>query len=64
MNHIHRLTADRDEAHAQIDAARQELNDLLAYLRSDKFAGTDGDFVHISTDLWPKLVALRFALTR
>jgi hypothetical protein len=62
MNYIARLTAERDAARATIEGARDELGELLAYLASDKFAG-DGDFVHVRTDLMPKLMQLRLTMT-
>jgi len=61
MNYIARLTAERDAAAATLDGARGELAELLAYLASDKFAGA-GDYVHVRTDLMPKLLALRLAM--
>ena len=60
-NHIHTLTRQRDEARATIDETRDALNELLGYLGSDKFSGA-GDYVHIRTDLMPKLLQLRLTL--
>ena len=62
MNHIHRLTAERDALAQVIADATNELSWLLAYLSLDKFARPDNDFVHISTDLMPKLTSLRNTL--
>lgn len=62
MNHIARVTEQRDAAHAAIAAAQDELQDLLAYLSSDKFHGLDADHVHIRTDLMPRLLRLRAAM--
>ena len=62
MNHIHTLTRQRDDARATIEDVRNELNELLAYLDSDKFGTPDGDYVHIRTDLMPKLLKLRLTL--
>jgi hypothetical protein len=65
MNHIARLTSERNDARAQLDAARAELNDLLGYLGSDKFTSApDADHVHVRTDLMPKLLALRLTLSQ
>jgi hypothetical protein len=63
MNHIARLTSDRDAARAVLNDAREELADLLAYLSSDKFGAPDGDYIHIRTDLMPRLLRLRLALS-
>lgn len=64
MNHIARLTSDRDAARAVLNDAREELADLLAYLGSSKFAAApDADYIHIRTDLMPRLLRLRLALS-
>jgi hypothetical protein len=62
MNHIARLTAERDTARGQLADAEQELAAILAYLQSDKFAAPDCDYVHVRTDILPKLTRLRAAL--
>lgn len=62
MNYIHTLQ-DRTAAQAeQITAAREEVEALMSYLLSAKFAGPDNDYVHVSTDMLPKLRALRSTL--
>lgn len=64
MNHIARLTSDRDAARAALVSAQDELNDLLAYLSSSKFTSApDADHIHIRTDLMPRLLRLRLALS-
>ena len=60
-NHIQTLTQQRDDARATISGTRDALNELLGYLGSDKFSG-GGDYVHIRTDLMPKLLTLRLTL--
>lgn len=62
MNHIHRLTAERDAARAALSAAQDELNDLLGYLSSSKFSSPDADHVHVRTDLMPRLLRLRLVM--
>jgi hypothetical protein len=59
MNHIHRLAAERDAAQAQLAEVEASLTDLMAYLLSAKFAGPDADYVHVRTDVLPKLTAIR-----
>lgn len=64
MNHIHNLTAQRDNARDTLKTAHDELTDILVYLSSDKFARPDNDYVHISTDIMPKLMLLRLMLSQ
>lgn len=63
MNHIARLTQDRDTARQTLTDTTDAINQLIGYLCSTKFAGPDNDFVHIRTDLMPKLLALRNTAT-
>lgn len=61
---ITRLISERDAARAVLNDAREELQTLLEYLGSDKFrAAPDADHVHIRTDLMPRLLRLRLALS-
>ena len=62
MNHIARLTGERLEALAQLAAARELVLELEAYLLSSKLHGPDNDYVHVRTDLLPKLAQVRSAL--
>ena len=62
MNHIARLTSERDEARAAIRAAREELASIECYLTSSKFAAPDCDYVHVRTDILPKIAKVRFGL--
>ena len=62
MNHITRLISERDEARETIRNAREMLTDLELYLTSSKFHGPDADFVHVRTDILPKIAQARFAL--
>jgi hypothetical protein len=64
MNHIARMTAERDTARGQLAEAESELAAILAYLATDKFAWPDSDYVHVRTDILPKLQRLRAALGR
>ena len=59
-NHIHRLIRERDEAQQQLADVREALADLRTYLASSKFQGLDADYIHIRTDLVPKLIDLGF----
>jgi hypothetical protein len=62
MNHIRRLTEERDEALTAARQAREQLTELEQYLTSSKFAGPDADYVHVRTDILPKIATIRFAL--
>ena len=61
-NHIHRLIRERDEYAAQVKDARGTLIDIMHYLQTPKFHGPDNDYVHVRTDMMPKLIALQFKL--
>lgn len=62
MNHIARLQSARDEAWQAMRDARDMLSELERYLTSSKFAGADNDYVHVRTDILPKIARARFAL--
>ena len=62
MNHIARITSERDEAWETIREARDMLCELERYLTSSKFAAPDCDYVHVRTDILPKIARARFAL--
>jgi len=61
-NHIARLIRERDEYAAQMRDAREALVDIMHYLQGTKFHGVENDYVHVSTDMMPKLIALQFKL--
>ncbi len=64
-NHIARLIRERDDYAAQMREAREAreaLVDIMHYLQSTKFHGVENDYVHVSTDMMPKLIALQFKL--
>lgn len=58
-NHIHRITRERDEAEQQLDDIRTLLREAEDYLLSRKF--WNDDYVHVRTDMLPKIAAFRFA---
>ena len=64
MNYIQSLREANDEKTATICAAVEELTSLMAYLQTSKFQGPDMDYVHIKTDLFPKLREIRMGLLR
>ena len=57
-NFIHRVIRERDEAHQQL----RQVRDIEHYLTSTKFTNSpDDDYVHVRTDILPKIAAVRFA---
>jgi hypothetical protein len=61
-NHIHRIIRERDEALEQLREVRDRLADIENYLTSSKFTSSpDHDYVHVRTDILPKIAAVRFA---
>ena len=62
MNHIAKLTRQRANALEALRDARELVEELEAYLLSSKFHGPDNDYVHVRTDLLPKLAHVRGAL--
>jgi len=64
MNYINYLQ-DKNEAQGRAVAeAITLLSDLMSYLESSKFKGADNDFVHVSTDIFPKIREIRMSLLR
>lgn len=57
MNYIQFLQDDREDLKATINSIREELLELDRYLRSAKFH--NDDYVHVSTDIMPKLAKIR-----
>jgi len=62
MNYIHRIRSEIEALRAQLSEARSDLIDLEIYLTGTKFAGPDADYVHVRTDMLPKLSAIRSRL--
>jgi hypothetical protein len=60
-NYIARLIKERDEAVTALGDIHWKLVELEVYLTSTKFYGTDNDYVHVSTDILPKISNIRFA---
>ena len=59
MNYIKQLQTNLHEAFDAKVEARMQLTEILSYLASDKFKGDGNDYVHVSTDIYPKLIHLR-----
>lgn len=60
-NYIHRIIRERDEAFRQLRQVREMLCEIEHYLTSAKFTSSpDHDYVHVRTDILPKIAAVRF----
>lgn len=59
MNYIHQLQNENARLKNELSAARDRLIELECYLLSTKFQGVDNDYVHISTDILPKISGIR-----
>ena len=57
-NYIKRLEAENAELKAKLEAVRNLLTETEAYLWTDKFAGIENDYVHVRTDMLPRLHAI------
>lgn len=59
-NYITRLRRERDELHTAFANLRDNLIELEIYLTSPKFTiSPDHDYVHVRTDILPKIAKLR-----
>lgn len=64
MNYISFLQ-DKNEAQGRAMAeAVTLLSDLMTYLESSKFQGSENDYVHVKTDIFPKIREIRMSLLR
>jgi hypothetical protein len=57
-NYIKRLEDENKALRAQLLEARDAIIEDQLYLLSSKFQGPDNDYVHIRTDMLPKLCKL------
>lgn len=55
MNYIKQLQEDKKELQAKLNEVSDELMELRVYLASEKFQGVGNDYVHVSTDIRPKI---------
>jgi len=59
MNYIKKLQAENAELKGQLSEIHERLIDYMRYYNSDKFHGTDNDFAHVTTDVYPRLSELK-----
>jgi hypothetical protein len=61
-NFIKSLMTENADLRYQLAEAQKAVVQLQTYLLSPKFQGSDNDYVHVSTDMLPKLGMLRTTL--
>lgn len=59
MNYIKQLQADNQELKNRLDTVEEQLIELLAYYNSNKFHGVENDYAHVSTDVYPRINAIK-----
>jgi hypothetical protein len=59
MNYIDKLKNENEELKKTIDQSIELLIDMQKYYSSEKFQGTENDYAHIKTDVYPKLSFLK-----
>ncbi len=62
MNYIKNLQLDNATMKQDIKNTIQQIIEMQKYYRLEKFQGFDNDFAHVSTDVAPKLDALKLSL--
>ena len=62
MNHIKKLQSENLELNKTIETAIELLIDMQKYYSSEKFQGTQNDYAHIKTDVYPKISILKMFL--
>lgn len=60
MNYIKRLQQTEIQMTRDVWELESDILDIVLYLRSEKFNTTERDYVHVSTDILPKLNALLY----
>lgn len=58
-NYIKRLEREKQDALAALTATNLKLAEIQSYLLSAKFSGVDSDYVHVRTDILPKITEAR-----
>ena len=60
MNYIKLLELNAKEKTEEVWELESDILDIALYLRSDKFQGIGNDYIHVSTDILPKIDALLY----
>lgn len=59
MNYIKRLESENQELKGKLETVNALLTETMAYLMSAKFLGVENDYVHVRTDILPKLAEIK-----
>lgn len=62
MNYIKNLQHENETLKQGFENAIQQIIEMQKYYRLEKFQGFENDFAHVSTDVAPKLDALKLSL--
>lgn len=62
MNYIKSLELEKRLLQEQVITARRQVEVLQDYFLSDKFQGLNNDYVHVRTDVLPKLAWIKSQL--
>ena len=58
-NYIKRLQREKQDALDALQDVSDALREIESYLLSAKFSGVDSDYVHVRTDMLPKIEEAR-----
>lgn len=59
MNYIKQLQSQNEALTKTLSQVNEEMISILKYLRSEKFQGFENDYVHVGTDMVPKLEVIK-----
>ena len=62
MNYFAKLKTENEQLKTGIENAIAQLIQYQSYLNSQKFAGIENDFAHVSTDVYPKFTEIKTQL--
>lgn len=58
-NYIKRLEREKQDALEALEATNRALREIESYLLGAKFSAPDSDYVHVRTDILPKITEAR-----
>ena len=59
MHYTKRLQEENNQLKSDLNFAIEKIIEMQSYFLSDKFFGHENDFAHVSTDIYPKITALK-----